>query len=149
MMPMMPQQTRDTMGFPVDGSDIGLNRLSTPGLPIVAPIPRHALVHQDSLERVVREGMMNGTPELQDVSLLGPRNGPTGRVLSQELMRESPILGLNPVRMQGAPTSNVGGGVQRFESQRTLSSVSSMGISVVSDTELERLGVGSRSRPLT
>jgi hypothetical protein len=146
---MMPQQTRDTMGFPIDSSDIGLNRTSTPGLPIVAPIPRHPLVHQDSLERVVREGMMNGTPELQDTSLLGPR-GPAGRVLSQELMRESPVLGqMNPVRMQNTTQgSNLSGNVQRFESQRTVSSVSSMGVSVVSDTELERLGFGSRVRHL-
>lgn len=147
---MMPQNTRDTMGFPVDGSDVGIHRTSTPIFPIVAPVPRHPLVHQDSLERVVREGMMNGTPELQDMSRLGPRNGPAGRVLSQELMRESPILGqMNPVRFQGTNTSNMGNGVQRFESQRTVSSVSSMGISVVSDTELERLGVGSRVRHLT
>jgi hypothetical protein len=101
------------------------------------------------LERVVREGMMNGTPELQDTSLLGPR-GPAGRVLSQELMRESPVLGqMNPVRMQNTTQgSNLSGNVQRFESQRTVSSVSSMGVSVVSDTELERLGVGSRVRHL-
>lgn len=95
---------------------------------------------------------MNGTPELQDMSLLGPRNGVPGRVLSQELMRESPVLGqMNPVRMQAqAAPSNLGGGggVQRFESQRTVSSVSSMGISIVSDTELERLGVGNRGRYL-
>ena len=147
---MMSQNMRDTMGFPVDGSDIGIHRTSTPGFPIVAPVPRHPLVHQDSLERVVREGM-NATPELQGVNMLGPRNGPAGRVLSQELMRESPVLGqLNPVRLQGATApGNLGGGVQRFESQRTVSSVSSMGISVVSDTELERLGVGSRVRHLT
>jgi hypothetical protein len=147
---MMPLQTRDTMGFPVDGSDIGLHRTSTPVLPIVAPVPRHPLVHQDSLERTVRGGLMNGTPELQDMSRLGPRNGPAGRVLSQEMMRESPVLGqMNPVRFQGPnASSNMGNGVQRFESQRTVSSVSSMGISVVSDTELERLGVGSRGRHL-
>lgn len=98
------------MGFPVGGSDIGIHRTSTPVLPIVAPVPRHPLVHQDSLERVVRDGMMNGTPELQDMSLLGPRNGPAGRVLSQELMKESPDLGqMNPVRLQGAnAASNFG-----------------------------------------
>lgn len=92
---------------------------------------------------------MNGTPELQDTSLLGPM-GPAGRVLSQELMRESPVLGqMNPVRMQNTTQgSNLSGNVQRFESQRTVSSVSSMGVSVVSDTELERLGVGSRVRHL-
>jgi hypothetical protein len=148
---MMSQQTRDTMGFPVDASDIGIHRTSTPGLPIAAPVPRHPLVQQDSLERVVRDGMMNGTPDLHDTSRLGPRNGPAGRVLSQELMRESPVLGqMNPVRMRGTTApSNLNGGVQRFESQRTVSSVSSMGINIVSDAELERLGVGSRGRHLT
>lgn len=38
----------------------------------------------------------------------------------------------------------LGNGVQRFESQQTVSSVSSTGVSIVSDTELERLGVETR-----
>jgi hypothetical protein len=93
---------------------------------------------------------MNGTPDVQNMDLLAARNGPASRVLSQELMRESPVLGrMNPVRMQGTNVPrDTGGGVQRFESQRTVSSVSSLGVSVVSDTELERLGVGSRGRHL-
>ena len=66
------------------------------------------------------------------------------RVLSQEMQRESPVLGLNSVRM--APQAAANDGVRRNDTQRTVDSESSMGISVVSDGELERLGVGVDSR---
>ncbi len=62
------------------------------------------------------------------------------RVLSQEMLRESPILGLNSVRI--APDATTNHDIRRNDTQRTVSSVSSMGMSVVSDGELERLGVG-------
>ena len=72
-------------------------------------------------------------------------DGLAGRLLGEESMRESAVLGaMNPIWIEGTTgPSNLSGGVHRFESQRTVSSVSSMGISVVSNTELERLGVGS------
>jgi hypothetical protein len=62
------------------------------------------------------------------------------RVLSQEMLRESPVLGLNAVRM--APQAAANDGLRRNDTQRTVNSDSSMGISIVSDGELERLGVG-------
>jgi len=131
--------THDSMGFPTVIPPETLNNEATP---IMAPIPRHPLVHQASLERVVREGMMS--PD-QDPSRLG---SPALTV------RESAVLGeRNPVRVvgqgqgQGQPLSyQNGGNVGRNVSQRTVDSVSSIGVSVVSDGELERLGVGSRGR---
>jgi hypothetical protein len=133
IMPALVQQrTRDTMGFPIEPEEIRM----PPAMPsIVAPVPRHPLVQQDSLERVVREGLMpSESPEP------GNLNPARLRVLSQEMPRESPILGLNSVRI--APDAATNDGVRRNDTQRTISSVSSMGISVVSDGELERLGVG-------
>lgn len=72
------------------------------------------------------------------------------RVLSQEMPRESPILGLNSVTIQqpavAGPSSlslNTGSGIDRHASQRTVSSMGSMP-PVVSDAELESLGVGVR-----
>jgi hypothetical protein len=132
MPALLPQRTRDTMGFSMGPEEIRL----PPAMPtIVAPVPRHPLVQQDSLERVVREGL---TPsESPEPSNLNPARL---RVLSQEMPRESPILGLNSVRIAPDATSN--NFVRRNDTQRTVSSVSSMGISVVSDGELERLGVG-------
>jgi hypothetical protein len=130
---LLPQHTRDTMGFPIEQEEIRL----APAMPttIVSPVPRHPLVHQDSLERVVRQGLMPS--ESPEPSNLNPGRL---RVLSQEMPRESPILGLNSVRIAPQPAAN--GGVRRNDTQRTVSSVSSLGISVVSDGELERLGVG-------
>jgi hypothetical protein len=130
---LLPQHTRDTMGFPIEREEIRL----VPAMPttIVSPVPRHPLVHQDSLERVVRQGLRPS--ESPEPSNLNPDRL---RVLSQEMPRESPILGLNSVRM--APQAAVNDGVRRNDTQRTVSSVSSMGVSVVSDGELERLGVG-------
>lgn len=129
--------TRDTMGFPTIIPPETLNNEPTP---IMAPMPRHPLVHQASLERAVREGMMS--PD-QDPSRLG---SPAVTV------RESAVLGeQNPVRMvgqgQGPPLSHQNGSnLGRNVSQRTVDSVSTMGVSVVSDGELERLGVGARGR---
>jgi hypothetical protein len=130
---LLPQHTRDTMGFPIEPEEIRL----PPAVPttIVSPVPRHPLVHQDSLERVVREGLMSSeSPE--PIS----SNPNRLRVLSQEMLRESPVLGLNAVRM--APQAAANDGLRRNDTQRTVSSDSSMGISIVSDGELERLGVG-------
>lgn len=135
MPALLPQRTRDTMGFPIEPEEISL----APPMPtIVAPVPRHPQVQQDSLERVVREGLMpSESPEP------GNLNPARLRVLSQEMPRESPILGLNSVRI--APDATTNDGMRRNDTQRTVSSVSSMGISVVSDGELERLGVGVNS----
>jgi hypothetical protein len=135
MPALLPQRTRDTMGFPMESEEIRL----PPAMPtIVAPVPRHPLVQQDSLERVVREGLNpRESPEL------GHPNPTRLRVLSQEMPRESPILGLNSVRI--APVAATNNGVRRNDTQRTVSSVSSMGTSVVSDGELERMGVGVES----
>ena len=140
-MPMLlPQHTRDTMGFPIEPEEIRI----TPDMPatIVSPVPRHPLVHQDSLERVVRQGLMPS--ESPEPNLANPNRL---RMLGQEMARESPVLGLNSVRM--TPQTAMDDGVRRNDTQRTVSSVSSMGISVVSDGELERLGVGvdDRTRP--
>jgi hypothetical protein len=137
---LFPQHTRDTMGFPIDErpDEIRLQTAS-PAL-IVSPVPRHPLIHQDSLEQVVRQGLMpseSPIPSVTDPSRL--------RVLSQEMSRESPVLGgMNPVRMIPQPVTNSDLG--RNDTQRTASSVSSMGIDMVSDGELERLGVGSEAR---
>jgi hypothetical protein len=135
------------MGFLIDVSDNGMNRSSTPGLPIIVPVPRRPLVRQNSLERVAREGMDGGS-EVQDMNLPSPTNGLAGRLLGEPSMRESGVLGdMNPVWIQGTTgLSFLGSGVRRFESQRPVSSVSSLGLSIVSDTELERLGVGSHLR---
>jgi hypothetical protein len=65
------------------------------------------------------------------------------RVLSQELPRESPILGLNNVRIQQPSNLNPSSGINRMASQRTVSSLGDMP-PVVSDDELERMGVGAR-----
>jgi len=135
----LPQHTRDTMGFPIEPEEIRL----PPAMPttIVSPVPRYPLVHQDSLERVVRQGLMpSESPEPRNL------NPDRLRVISQEMPRESPILGLNSVRM--APQAAANDGLRRNDTQRTVSSVSSLGMSVVSDGELERLGVGvARYRP--
>ncbi|KAE9369577.1 hypothetical protein N431DRAFT_443222 [Stipitochalara longipes BDJ] len=134
---LLPQHTRDTMGFPIEPEEIRL----PPAMPttIVSPVPRHPLVRQDSLERVVRQGLMpSDSPEPSNL------NPDRLRVLSQEIPRESPILGLNTVRI--APEATANNGVSRYDTQRTVSSESSIGISVVSDGELERLGVGVDSR---
>jgi hypothetical protein len=130
---LLPQYTSDTMGFPLQSEGIHL----PPAIPtpIVSPVPRHPLVHQDSLERVVRQGLMpSDSPEPSNL------NPDRLRVISQEMTRESPILGLNSIRI--APQAAGNDGLRRNDTQRTVSSVSSMGISVVSDGELERLGVG-------
>jgi hypothetical protein len=132
-MSVLPQQTRDTMGFPIEPEEIRL----LPAMPttIVSPAPRYPLVHQDSLERVIRQGLMpSESPEPRNL------NPDRLRVISQEMPRESPILGLNSVRM--APQTAANDGLRRNDTQRTVSSVSSMGMSVISDGELERLGVG-------
>lgn len=151
--PQFPQTGRsrdtiDTMGFPVE-EDFEMLRLQhpVPNIPvaIVAPIPRHPLVHQDSLERVVRDGMVpSPSPSFSIASAADPRT----RVLSHVMgVTESPVLG-DPNRArfpaQQLQPSGLGLGVSRNDTQRTVSTVSSMGVSVVSDVELDRLGVGSR-----
>ncbi|CZR64252.1 uncharacterized protein PAC_14150 [Phialocephala subalpina] len=166
-MPPLPQTAaaRDTMGFPIDSPGFPSPGFPSPGLaspsmaspgfetihlqpeiplPIISPTPRHPLVHQDSLERQVRAGMMpTDSPELSHN--INPNRL---RVLSQEMPRESPILGLNSVTIQqpaaaGPSTLNPSVGIDRHASQRTVSSMSSMP-PVVSDAELENLGVGTR-----
>jgi hypothetical protein len=158
---------RDTMGFPLE-EDFEMIRLTEPvpqtPVSIVAPIPRHPLVQQDSLERVVREGM--GSSPSPAMSTLEPAVNPARlRVLSQNTPRESPILGNDPTHVRLLPqgtgsTSSgpmvmtggglglgLGGGLSRNDTQRTVSTVSSMGPSVISDTELDRMGVGAPVNP--
>jgi hypothetical protein len=154
---LVPHGTGDTMGFPIDEDAQTIRIQSETPTPIVAPVPVHPLIHQDSLERVVRQG-------LQSETLVPDAGNPNRlRVLSQAMARESPILGdMNPVRMYQPPASSEGDGglgrkisqrqpplshsgnsaLGRNVSQRTVDSV----ISVISDGELERLGVGSRAR---
>jgi hypothetical protein len=154
---LVPHGTGDTMGFPIDEDAQTIRIQSEAPTPIVAPVPVYPLIHQDSLERVVRQGLQSETPV--------PETGNPNRlrVLSQAMARESPILGdMNPVRMYQPPASSEGdsgldrkisqrqppllhsgnSGLGRNVSQRTMDSV----ISVISDGELERLGVGSRAR---
>jgi hypothetical protein len=137
---LLTQHTRDTMGFPIDERLDEIRLQTASPAPIISPVPRHPLVHQDSLERVVRQGLMpseSPIPSVTDSSRL--------RVLSQEMPRESPVLGgMNPVRMM--PQVATSNGMGRNDTQRTVSSVSSMGVDVISDRELERLGVGSKAR---
>jgi hypothetical protein len=137
---LLPQHTRDTMGFPVERDFEEFRpHLETP-LPIVAPVPRHPIMHQDSLELVVRQGLMPSESPVPSNT-----NPDRLRVLSQEMPRESPVLGdMHPVRMM--PPAALNNGLGRNNTQRTVSTVSSMGIDMVSDGELERLGVGSRAR---
>lgn len=149
---------RDTMGFPVE-QDFEMVRLTEPvphiPVPIVAPIPRHPLVHQDSLERQVRAGMV--TSPSPALSTLGPVNPARLRILSQGTPRESPILGNDPTHVRilpqgtgstiGLGASGLGGGLNRNDTQRTVSSVSSMGLSIISDGALERMGVGAGVNP--
>jgi hypothetical protein len=150
---LVPQHVRDTMGFPVE--------LDEPGtfheIQLVSPVPVNPSIHQNSLERVVRQGMLSESPvsSIRNANLLrhdwsGSRQHlEVNRVLSQQMLRESPVLGHNnPVRMFQLPqpsATRLSGGAppERNQSQRTVSTVSSMGVSIVSDGELERLGVGS------
>jgi hypothetical protein len=136
---------RDTMGFPVE-QDFEMVRLTEPvphiPVPIVSPIPRHPLVQQDSLERVVREGMVpSPSPAM---STLQPINPARLRVMSQETPRESPVLGNDPTHVrllpEGTGSTIQGGGLMR---NNTVSTVSSMGQSIISDGALERMGVGA------
>jgi hypothetical protein len=151
---LVPHGTGD---FPIDEDAQTIRIQSETPTPIVAPVPVHPLIHQGSLERVVRQGLQSETP-VPDAG-----NPNRLRVLSQPMARESPILGnMNPVRMYQPPASSEGdsgvgrkisqrqpplshsgnSGLGRNVSQRTVDSV----ISVISDGELERLGVGSRAR---
>lgn len=136
-------QPRDTMGFPVESSAaLEEIRLQTMTPVLLSPKPRHPLVHQDSLERVVRDGMLAPSP--------APSNSAPGRlrVISQDYPRESPVLGLeHPVIIQNPAITSLGGGLGRNESQRTVSSMSTMG-PIIGDDELENLGIGARPQPL-
>jgi hypothetical protein len=139
-----PQRATDTMGFPIDDPAISHLRSTTPAS-IIAPIPRPLVVHQDSLERIVRERMMNATP--QGTGLF--RNDTFGTVPSRYSSTntnriESPTLGLQPVRQYLAPQSSLlNTGVARSASQETRRTSI---ISALSVTELENLGVGPRNR---
>ncbi|KAH7369806.1 hypothetical protein BKA65DRAFT_5549 [Rhexocercosporidium sp. MPI-PUGE-AT-0058] len=134
---------RDTMGFPVEhAAALEEIRLQTMSPVLLSPKPRHPLAHQASLERVVREGMLAPSP--------APSNSAPGRlrVISQDYSRESPVLGLrNPVVIQNPAITMLGGGLGRNDSQRTVSSISTMG-PVIRDEELENLGIGARPQPL-
>jgi len=69
--------------------------------------------------------------------------------MSEATNFESPVLGdPNRRRFQTPPAANYLNtssalGLTRNESQRTVSTVSSMGISIISDGEMDRLGVGA------
>ncbi len=146
-LPALPQ--RDTMRSPIETGlappDFETIHLQPEmPLPIVAPIPRHPLVHQDSWERQVRQGAMpTDSPEPPEAI-----NSNRLRVLSQEIPRESPILGFNSVSIQphtDPSNQNPSPNIDRMASQRTVSSMSSMP-AVVSDVELENLGIGTSRR---
>ncbi|KAH8661577.1 hypothetical protein BGZ60DRAFT_413475 [Tricladium varicosporioides] len=151
--PRFQLEHRDTMGFPVDSDSPEIPSMPYQEIPLAAPAPRHPLIHQDSLERVVRQGM--STPEPGTLAPTNPllqqprHSGPVARLLSgQYPATESPVLGMqNPVTIHAPqPAALQPSGLGRNVSQRTVSSVSSMGPSVISDTELERLGVGPGGR---
>lgn len=100
---------RDTMGSLIEPEMIS-PPLASPGmappgfetihiqpempLPIVSPRHSHPLVHQDSLESQVRRGLSDTPVPFQTT------NPGRLRVLSLEMPRESPILGLNSVKIQ-------------------------------------------------
>jgi hypothetical protein len=139
---LIPQQTRDTMGFPVDSPIEQQRRLSFPAepdqqheteykdTPLAAPSPRH----QNPLERLVRDGMMTPEPSHQISNLRRPAR----------ILNESPVLGnRHTVKMYAPPpSSGLQHSVRRNESHRTVSSMGSNVGHMVSDEELERLGVG-------
>ncbi|CZT42680.1 uncharacterized protein RSE6_02620 [Rhynchosporium secalis] len=137
-----PVQERDTMGFPVEQSAIIDDIELQPMTPVLhSPKPKRPLAHQDSLERMIREGNSAPSP--------APSNSAPGRDrrISQEC-RESPILGvLNPMIIQNATLTRLGDRLGRSDSHKTVASVSTMG-PVIGDEELERLGVGIRPPPL-
>ncbi|KAH8590851.1 hypothetical protein B0O99DRAFT_691160 [Bisporella sp. PMI_857] len=135
-------RSHDTMGFPITPGLQSPMQTSpevplisaTQTTPIVSPMP-HYVVHQDSLERIVRDGVVSPEP-----SLLSP-------VSRASTLRESGVLGEgNMVRIQEPPASLDRGDVTRNASRRTVDTVSSMGMSVISNTELERLGIGANRR---
>lgn len=156
-----PQPTRDTMGFPVDArsvrSFVDTESVRTPlgsehsaiqseyhDLPIASPRPSLRPSNQNSLEQLVRGGM--STPEPSHPSPLLLRRNPSAakKILNEEFMRESPVLGnKHAVKIYAPPQpSKLQQNIRRNESQRTVSSMSSAGPSMISDAELERLGVG-------
>lgn len=143
---LVPQHTRDTMGFPVDTDSIRSPIEQGPihfpvqpepesraieseyqDIPLATPTPRKTIVNQDSLERLVRDGMTTPEPSHQTPNI--HRNPAAARVLSQEFPRESPVLGnRHTVRMYQPPQpSQLQNTVRRNESQRTVSSVNSGG----------------------
>lgn len=125
---------------------------------MASPQPTRPGLTKDALEHAVRERMaMTPSPgpsnllSNQNVSrsltpspnpmAAGSRNSSgVSRVMAQEMIRESPVLGIkNPVVIQAQSKTLTD--LKRNESQRTIGSVSSMP-SVISDRELDRLGVG-------
>jgi hypothetical protein len=161
---LVPQHTRDTMGFPVDNDSIrsptsptehpvqfhvqqfAVQQPLPPAIsaeyqeiPLSAPTPRKTVVNQDSLERLVRSNMTTPEPSHQ-LPNLSRNSGAAAKVLSQEFPRESPVLGnRHTVRMYQPSQLGLG----RNESVRT---VDSLAARMVSDEELERLGVGIGGR---
>ncbi len=142
-----PQAGRDTMGFPAEREFTEIMIEPEAATPIISPTPRRPLVHQASLERAVRQDMPPG-----DSPVTGTVNPGRLGSLREEAPRDSIMLGhQSPPTTQHQPppsaadrwVAGTGNGIGRNESQRTVSSDSSMGISIISDTELERLGVGS------
>jgi len=122
--------TVDTMGFPA--TMIPMDD-SVELVEIVSPTPRPLRVHQESLELLVQNRDVQ-TPELQahNQNFLGVRRN--------DAERESGVLGeQNPVRM-GPPQTHQN--IKRNASQRTMNSESSIGMEMVSDGELDRLGIG-------
>lgn len=114
------QDTRDTMGFPIERGieDISLLHETS----IVEPAPVHPSVHQDSIERVVRQSMMS-----VESGALGAPHGI--RILPHEN---------DGIRDNGIEKT---GSHERMESQRTIDTVSSLG--VISDGGLDGSAAGS------
>ncbi|CAG8951732.1 hypothetical protein HYFRA_00005533 [Hymenoscyphus fraxineus] len=118
---------------------------------MASPQPTRPGYSKDTLERAVRERMA-GTPSPAPSTLLlanqnfsrnlthGSRmSGGVTKLLDEELKvdRESPVLGVkNPVVIKAVHPKLEE--LRRHQSQRTVDSMES----VISDTELERLGVG-------
>lgn len=124
---LFPEYASDASGYSIPADP------QSQVAPIVAPIPVRQ-VHQGSLERAARDGMIRPSPASQDPSRLMSGDTIAGS-------RESGVLGdQNPVTVvsSGPPLTHV--------SQSTVArnvSVSSA-YSIISDGALERLGVGSK-----
>lgn len=123
--PFSLPQSRDPIAFAMSQEASSLQRQSTPALPLIAPIPRHP-ISQTDLERSAGEALRDEQRPQSAVS-----------------RAESPGRGFETVSLYSEVSEMPrNGGLQRGNTQRTVSTVSSLGVSVIHETELESLGVG-------